>query len=300
MKNLLIFLLIAFPFTGNTQNTINLEELYLNNLDKISINIIDTTYIYVNDEGSTDLFYYALSPKDSIQGTLVLFPPTWQTAENVINHTIELIKLAYSQNLLIIIPSINYNLCLDDVSLSFLNETFRSVVDKYTPPLDKIVFGGFSLGGMNAIRYTEMAYESDSITTVKPIAVYGVDPPLDFARLYHSFERTINKNFSQPAMNEAQDYIQKLNYQFGGPPEDFDKVYVHYSMYSKGEKDGGNAKYLASIPVRIYCELDIDWQLRERRVDYYDMNAVDQTAMINHLITKIRFRVPKSSRPHSN
>lgn len=284
MKNLLIFLLIAFPFIGNAQNTINLEELYLENLDKISIDIIDSTYIYVNDGESTDLFYYALSPKDSIHGTLVLFPPTWQTAENVINHNIELVKLAYSNNLLIIIPSINYNLCLDDVSLSFLNETFKNVIDKYTPPLDKIVFGGFSLGGMNAIRYTEMAYENDSITTVKPIAIYGVDPPLDLARLYRSFERTIEKNFSQPAVNEAKDYIQKLNYQFGGSPEGFAKIYVYHSMYSKSEKNGGNAKYLNTIPVRIYCDPDIDWQLRERRMDYYDMNAVDQTAMINQLL----------------
>ena len=283
MKNLLIFLLVAFPFIGNTQNTINLEELYLENLEKISIDMIDSTYIYVNDEESTDLFYYALSPKDKIQGTLVLFPPTWQTTENVINHNIELVKLAYSNNLLIVIPSINYNLCLDDVSMSFINETFKNVIDRYSPPLDQFVFGGFSLGGMNAIRYTEMAYENDSNTAVKPIAVYGVDPPLDFARLYHSFERTIQKKFSQPAMHEAKDYIQKLNYQFGGSPEDFANVYVQHSMYSKSEEDGGNAKYLSTIPVRIYCDPDIDWQLKERRMDYYDMNAVDQIAMINHL-----------------
>jgi hypothetical protein len=284
MRYLLLAFFCLLSYIGNTQNTINLNERYTDHLERNVVNIIDRTNIYVNDGESQELFYYALVPKDSIVGTLVLFPPTWQRAKNVINHNIELVKQAYFKNLLVIIPSINYNLCLDDVSLSFINQSINDVLERYAPPSDKFVVGGFSLGGMNAIRYTEMAYENDAITAIKPAAVYGVDPPLDLARLYHSFLRTIEKNYSQPAMNEAKDYIGKLNHQFGGSPEKFADVYVKYSMYSKSQKDGGNAKYLASVPVRIYCDPDIDWQLSNRRMDYYDMNAVDQTAMINHLL----------------
>ena len=284
MKNLIIVLFSILSYIGDAQITINLNEIYTDNLERNVVNIIDSTNIYVNDGDSQELFYYALVPEDSIIGTLVLFPPTWQTSENVINHNIDLVKNAYSKNLLVIIPSINYNLCLDDVSTSFINQSFNDVLERYAPPSDKFIVGGFSLGGMNAIRYTEMAHESDFRTAIKPIAVYGVDPPLDLARLYNSFLRTIEKNFSQPAMNEAKDYIGKLNHQFGGTPEKFADVYVKYSMYSKSQKDGGNAKYLASVPVRIYCDPDIDWQLNNRRMDYYDMNAVDQTAMINHLL----------------
>jgi hypothetical protein len=55
---------------------------------------------------------------------------------------------------------------------------------------------------MNAIRYTEMAYENKEQTVIKPIAVYGVDPPLEIERLYRSFERTIEKNLSEPATSE--------------------------------------------------------------------------------------------------
>lgn len=284
MKNLVILLFSMLPYIGNAQNAINLDENYTDKLERNVVNIIDSTNIYVNDGDSQELFYYALVPEERILGTLVLFPPTWQTTENVINHNIELVKNAYSRNLLVIIPSINYNLCLDDVSMSFINQSINDVLERYAPPSDKFIVGGFSLGGMNAICYTEMAYESDSITAIKPVAVYGVDPPLDLARLYNSFLRTLEKNFSQPAKNEAKDYIAKLNHQFGGSPEKFADVYVKYSMYSRSQKDGGNAKYLVSVPVRIYCDPDIDWQLNNRRMDYYDMNAVDQTAMINHLL----------------
>ncbi len=53
----------------------------------------------MNDGESRDLFYNAFSPKDSIYGTLVLFPPTWQTAESVINHNVKLMKIAQSRSL---------------------------------------------------------------------------------------------------------------------------------------------------------------------------------------------------------
>ena len=265
-------------------NFINLDESLSKYIEKNSVNNSDTTRIYVGDGGSTELFYYALEPKDTTEGVLVLFPSTWESAENVINNNIELTRLAHKENLLLIIPSINYNVCLDETSMSFLNTAFKHMIDKYTPPINKIVLGGFSLGGMNAIRYTEMAYSNIGKTLFKPAAVYGVDPPLDLERLFISFERTLEKNFSKPAMQEASDYINKMNLKFGGRPDDFREIYVKHSMYSKSEKDGGNAKYLVNVPVRIYCDPDIEWQLNNRRMDYYDMNALDQTAMINYLL----------------
>ena len=60
-------------------------------------------------------------------------------------------------------------------------------------------------------------------------------------------------------------------------------VYSKHSMYSKSLKNGGNAKYLINTPIRIYSDPDIDWHLKERQTDFYDMNALDQTAMINQL-----------------
>jgi hypothetical protein len=287
MKNVvtILFSVLCLLVTAqDSQFTINLEEVYAANLEKNGVAIVDSTNIYVNDNQSQDLFYYALSPTDSVVGTLVLFPPTWQTTEGVINHNVELLKIAHSKGILVIIPSINYNLCLDDVPLSFLNQLFNEMLEKYNPPVDKFVFGGFSLGGMNAIRYTEMAYENDSFTSIKPLAVYGVDPPLDLARLYNTFVCTIERGFSQAGVDEGRDYIDKFNRQFGGSPKDFEALYVKNSMYSKSQKDGGNAKYLASIPVRIYCDPDIDWLLSNRRMEYYDMNAIDHTALINQLL----------------
>lgn len=285
MKYFLLFsfLLMALNSNGQRSPTIQLQAPYFEHLEKNDIPIIDNSLIYIGDNLSKDLFYYALVPEDSIQGTLILLPPTGQTVEAVFNHNIKLIELAFENRLLLIIPSINFNLCLDEKAMDFLNTTFKDMLKRYTPPEDKIAIGGFSLGGMNAIRYTEMAHEEGMSTVIKPAVVYGVDPPLDFTRLYYSFQRTIEKNFSAPAIQEAKVYVNKLERQFGGTPEENPDEYLKHSMYSRSAKDGGNAKTLTNIPIRIYSDPDIDWHLKNRHTDYYDMNALDQTAMINQL-----------------
>ena len=262
---------------------LNLSDPNFKLLQKNTIQIVDSTDIFVNDGDSKALYYIALVPKDSVKGVLILLPSTHEKPEEVFNNNIKLTELAFDKHLLIIIPSINYNPCLNAVSLNFLYTTFSDMLKKYNPPQDKIIIAGFSLGGMNALRYAEMAFENNSTTVIKPKAVFAVDPPVDYAQGYYTALRSIDKNFSEISVNEAKDGIRKLNNQFGGAPDKFPEKYIKYSPYSRSEKNGGNAALLKNIPVRIYCDPDINWWMKHRRMDYYDMNALNQTAMINQL-----------------
>lgn len=279
----IVILFISLSVFSQTVSEINLNETLSKNLEKNTIEIVDETYLYINDGTSNELFYYALKPKGEIKGTLILLPPTAQKVEDVINNNIKLSELAFEKGILLIIPSINYNLYLDKITMDFLNTAFKKAISKYQAPKDKIVIGGFSLGGMNAIRYVELSKENPDLTSIQPVAVYGIDPPLDWARIYYSFQRTKELNFSEVAVNEATDYLAKLDEQFGGSPKEVPNIYSKHSMYSKTVKDGGNATFLIDTPVRIYSDPDIDWHLKERQTDFYDINALDQTAMINEL-----------------
>lgn len=284
MKHMLIALCLSIAHLYAQQGPeVNLPASYLKRLEKNPVFIMDRSLLYVNDGESTSLFYTALVPRHPIKGVLVLFPPTGETVEEVFNNNARLVTLACDSSIITIVPSLNYNLCLDTVALSFLNHAFSDMLKTYKLPADKIILGGFSLGGMNAIRYTEMSYDNSKATAIRPLAVYGVDPPLDWARMYYTFSRTIEKNFSEPAVLEARLYVDKLNAQFGGSPNRFPKAYSTYSMYSRSDSAGGNAKYLEHIPIRIYTDPDIEWQLKNRYVDYYDMNVLGQAAMINQL-----------------
>lgn len=276
-----IFFVASLLATGmlKAQSALGTKALFRKTL----IALPDSTGIYVNDGDSDRLFYYALPPADAIKGMLVLFPPNGETAEVTMSANSKLAALARDHGLLTVILSINHNLYLDKFTRNIIDMLLNDVLNRYQPPRNKIVLGGFSLGGMNAIRYTELAYEDNTATVVKPAAVYGVDPPLDWTRLYHSFTKAVKKNFSEAAVAEASYFLERLNHEFGGTPEAQPATYVLHSMYAQTADSGGNAQYLSHVPVRIYSDPDIDWQLKNRRVDYYDMNAVDGAAMINRL-----------------
>lgn len=56
-----------------------------------------------------------------------------------------------------------------------------------------------------------------------------------------------------------------------------------YSGFSRSAEDGGNARYLDKMPIRTYNDVDVNWWIDNRGRDLYDMNALDQSAMINLL-----------------
>lgn len=284
----IVLLTLLFSCTNSNEKSINKTEKKSNqentnlNFNRHNLDLIDNSYTYVRDSSSTELFYSILKVQQP-KGILFLLPPTAQTVDEVIAENTRLANLAAKNNIITVIPSVNYNLYLDDFTISIIDKTLREVCQKHKVSKDKIIFGGFSLGGMNAIRYTEMAYQNDSTTFAKPAAVYGIDPPLDLERLYYAFQNTIERNFSKPAVQEATSYLQKIDYFFKGSPEENQTPYIENSMYSKSQDLGGNTQYLRNVPIRIYSDPDINWHLKERQNDMYGMNALDQTAMINQL-----------------
>jgi hypothetical protein len=275
----------GWKFEGNfvDGDFINLNIFYLPHLKKNNVALIDSTNIYIGDKDHNFLFYHALVPKAKPKGVLVIFPGTGEPTSLVFSNNVKLIETAFDKNILVIIPSINNNLYIDKIVLNAINSIFSDILKKYNPPQNKIVISGLSLGGMNAIRYTEMAFDSTFITTIKPVAVLGIDPPVDLTNLYYTFSRAKERKFSVPAVNEAKDYLNKMHQQLGGTPDDFPDSFSRNSMFSNNKIDGGNSKYLKNIPIRIYSDPDIEWYMKNRNVSVYDMNILDQSAMIKSL-----------------
>lgn len=266
-------------------NYLDLDLAYLNQLHKNIVPIVDSLYFFVDRWYSKSLFYYALTPKGTIKGVLVLLPGGGELPEMVISSNKKLMQLAYDSGILTLVPSINNDYGVDDEkpALDFLNLVYVEAVTKYKAPKDKFILGGLSGGGMNALRYAEMAHDSTNRTSIIPAAVYGVDPPVDLAGLYYRSKRDIDRNIEHIGLSESKSIVEGFNQQYGGSPDQQPKRYIQSSMYSRSEINGGNAKYLMHVPVRLYCDPDIEWNLRERNRDYYDMNAADESAMINFL-----------------
>ncbi len=226
-----------------------------------------------------NLFYIKIVPTTKPVGCLVILPSMGELVESVMQQ-ISLHELAVQQDLLVIFPSINWGSAKFTGAHQFLDIVFKQVVEEYEIPKDKFILGGLSAGGMISLTYAEKAHRDKDSTFIIPKAVFALDPPLDFAHLYHQAERDVERNFSEAAVNEGKWLMEMYKTEFGGTPEEVPAEYIKYSIYSHGEEDGGNAKYLIDTPVRIYTEPAIEWQMKNRQRDLYDLNAIDISAMI--------------------
>ncbi len=266
-------------YEGNFLNGhfLNLNKELLKNLNRNKINQIDTTDIFISLEEYHDLFYFSLIPAHPTMGTIVLFPSLWERPESVLSNNVKLCEYAFKNNLAILVPSINYNMCLTNESTSFVNKVIQDAIKRYKLPKDKFILGGFSLGGINSLRYAELSFEDSSATVMQPLAVFGIDPPVNFIALHEQMIQTLRDN---PNSYEAKTVIQKFDKIIGGEPKDHLKEYEYRSIHTTYNT---NAKFLKSIPVRIYCDPDIDWYINNRNQSYKDMNALYHSDFIVYL-----------------
>ncbi len=274
-------------------NLLDLDKPYLELLKKNASSFSDTANIYRGDGENKALFYYTLTPQ-TIKAVLVLFPSAYEACESVISCNKKLIQESFDKGIMTLVLSTNFNssLSIDNFALHFINQTFTEIITKTNAPKDKFILCGLSLGGMNALRYTEMSQDKKFITCIKPVAVIGVDPPVDESGLFNRAQDEVNlyqpdssklSAGQQNALAEGKMLIADFKEIYGGSPSQKPAKYIEHSPFSRTEKDGGNAKYLLKTPTKIYCDPDINWHLNNRQRDYYHINAADQTALINYL-----------------
>ena len=250
--------------------------------EKVLISNQDPSNLYINDNDNNELYYLKLVPKSKPIGVIVILPSGGETLQDLLKQ-IKIPQLAYRNNILTIIPSINWGTENRTAEIKVLNEIFKKVVKKHKVSKEKFVLGGLSNGGMISLTYAEVSKKEKNSTFLVPKGVFGLDVPLDKAHMYEYCIREISRNFSEVGVNEARWIMNNYNKTYGGSPKEFPQKYVEASIYSNGVKNGGNAQYLKNIPIRMYTDLDVEWLINQRRRDLYDWNGTDIVAMINDL-----------------
>jgi len=175
-----------------------------------------------------------------------------------------------------VVPQLHQVLFADDYTISELNEIIKQQFEKYNSNKLDIAIGGLSAGGSIAIDYAEHILNAD--TTLRLKAVFAIDPPLDLNRMYTSSENKIRYNCKSKLIRKEGSFIKNyLLHSLNGSPQEKPDQYLKYSAFSANEQDGGNAKVLKDLPVRLYSEPDLDF-VRKKYCDemqYEDINAVD-------------------------
>jgi pimeloyl-ACP methyl ester carboxylesterase len=146
-----------------------------------------------------------------------------------------------------------------------------------------LAIGGFSAGGTDAILFAERCAEGRCSMPHPVRAVFTVDAPLDWYRLWENAMLVIRNQPAGASVAEARRIREALEALLGKQPTLSSRRYLSSSPLASKDREGGNARKLSGLAVRAYTEPDIQWWMDNRGADYYGMNALDAASLIRHL-----------------
>jgi hypothetical protein len=200
---------------------------------------------------------------------------------------------------------------LNDDDLIALRGLIGEVVQELNILPGRLVVGGISAGGTGAVQYTEYCISGHCDARSNPVAIFSVDAPLDFESWWNRETLNVRRGNPKSALEESQAILDALRSAMGGSPTQVRKAYRSRSPFLASEKDGGNARLLKNVPIRLYTEPDVVWWIENMGRDYYTINAIDQAALVLQLralgntkaqlitTTGKGFRPPGTRNPHS-
>ncbi len=222
--------------------------------------------------------YFEMQSDVPIRGLLILLPAAGEKPKDIFLKT-QLPRLLAAQGYVTIIPDIPMQMFADKECIAKLDELLRQKTALYKLRYQDIVIGGLSNGGAVALGYT--AYLSRQKTSIKLKATFAIDPPADLSRVYASAETMLKYNCPLIAAEGKRNksYLDKT---LGGSPDSNPEAYYILSSFSTRQPDGGNAKYLKDVPLRLYSEPDLDFVRRTYcpELQFFNLNAYDLEKLI--------------------
>jgi pimeloyl-ACP methyl ester carboxylesterase len=135
--------------------------------------------IVLDEKDSISGYYLAVEPRrDSIAGVLVLLSGFGEKAESIFPET-KLYNVAYVNNILTIAFAEGNKLSADSVVQSKLTAVLEDVIKKYKVKPEGFVLGGYSAGGVVAMRYVELCNEFLDRFPIRPKGIFTVDSPVN-------------------------------------------------------------------------------------------------------------------------
>jgi hypothetical protein len=258
---------------------------------------------------TTNNCYRLYKPVGPPRGLVVLLPYFGSDANEFSSAALP--ELLRKQDVMTMTVSASGYILDQDQELTTLNSLITEVIHEQKIPPRRLVIGGVSAGGTGAIRYAEYCLSGHCDRDIEPAAVFSVDAPLDFERLWKSEKLNLQRADPKSSLEESQALLYVLRSALGGSPSAVRQAYRNHSPFLASEKNGGNARLLKNTPVRLYTEPDVVWMIENLGLDYYTINAVDQAALVLQLralgnasaelitTTGKGFRPPGKRNPHS-
>jgi pimeloyl-ACP methyl ester carboxylesterase len=239
--------------------------------------------IVLDDKDFFSGHYLAVEPEsDSISGVLVLLAGFGQRAEDTPPET-KLHNVAYVNNILTVFYAAGNKLYADSTTQVKLTRVISDVIKRFRVKNNIFILGGYSAGGMIAMRYVELCNEFPGKFPIQPRAIFAVDSPIDIFTIYDQLEESLKNNHSEPAVEEAGRAIKAIKEDFGIPKENV-ATYASLTAFSMNKRYSENEKHLKNTAVRTYHDVDISWRIINRNQTVHGSNYEVTAELINRLV----------------
>jgi pimeloyl-ACP methyl ester carboxylesterase len=241
------------------------------------------TKIVLDEHDSINSYYLAIEPEsDTIEGVLVLLSGFGQEAGSVFPET-KLDSVAFANNILTIAVAGGNKLYADSAVRSKLTSVLEDILNRYKADPEKFVLGGYSAGGMIALRYVELCNEFPDNYPIHPKGVFMVDSPIDIFTVWNNLAESAENGYSDVAVEEAERAMKIIEDDYGLPLKNI-SIYSELTAFSMDKKYGEHEVFLKNIAVRAYHDVDIEWRLINRNQTVKESNFYVTSELINRLL----------------
>ncbi|WP_435262629.1 hypothetical protein [Tenacibaculum sp. nBUS_03] len=214
--------------------------------------------------------YELYKPNKEAKAVLILFGGYSETAEDI-KREFKILNIARKNNIAVILSNFNQKLWLEENEKHKLAKSLQDIVVANQLPTENIFIGGFSSGGVVSLLISNFIVGMKQFY-IDPKGVFIVDSPIDLVALYKSSEKNIDRNFSEPSIQESTWLIEVLGNNFGNPEEDI-KKYENKAVFTFSTNNTSNLEKLKRTKIRLYTEPDTLWCKKNRMADYEQMNV---------------------------
>jgi pimeloyl-ACP methyl ester carboxylesterase len=239
--------------------------------------------VVLNENDFYSGYYLAVEPEsDSIAGVLVLIAGFGQIAENTFPET-KLQNVAYVNKILTISFACGNKLYADSATKDNLTAIIKDVISKYKVRTNSFILGGYSAGGMIALRYVELCNEFPDKYPIQLKGVFMVDSPIDIFTIWDQLEESAKNKYSELAVEEAERAMNYIKNDYGIPRDNI-STYAKLTAFSMNKEYCEPEIYLRNTAVRAYHDVDIAWRLINRNQTVHNSNYEVTAELINRLL----------------
>ncbi len=241
-------------------------------------------FVLDSTEGPYGSFLMAMPQTNSIQkGILVLLPGFGQQAKDIFLDT-DFAAKGTAAGWTVVAYTGHTRMTADSFMRAKLGRVLAKTLDENKLPTTIPVFmGGFSAGGVIALRYAEWCQQYPNRTPVRIRGIFMADAPIDLFHSWTLLQELRTNNYSEISVQEADMVEQLYKRYYGNTPTSDVTLFSELSPFSIDPAKGQNEQYLKGVAVRSYHDIDVNWRLKNRnQTPKYD-NFIATAELINRL-----------------